>query len=154
MTDQSPLQPLILLEDEPIPDFKMPVTFSPELYEEDNLEKHRARSPSGMMKDRVATKPIQDSNKCIACGVCEANCPPQALKLEPEPEDEKREKLKTDAYESLTEELSHISARIIGAAKKSLGFKPFIDLTLEELETYVPLIQQGRGLEVLDLPEG
>jgi predicted dehydrogenase len=44
------------------------------------------------------------------------------------------------------------------AAYLSAERKATVDLTdaatLEELETYVPLIQQGRGLEVLDLPEG
>ena len=69
---------------EPIPNFKMPVTFSPELYTEESLEKLRSLYPAGMMNDRVATKPIQDSEKCIGCGDCEANCPPQALDLEPE----------------------------------------------------------------------
>jgi len=69
---------------EPIPDFKMPVTFSPELYTEESLAKLRALYPSGMMSDRVAAKPVHDIEKCVACGDCEANCPPKALDLEPE----------------------------------------------------------------------
>ncbi|MDK1046182.1 MAG: DUF362 domain-containing protein [Anaerolineales bacterium] len=67
-----------------IPNFKMPVSFSPELYTEENIEKLRALYPSGMMNDRVATKPVHDSEECTECGDCKENCPPQALDLEPE----------------------------------------------------------------------
>lgn len=69
---------------EVIPNFKMPVSFAPELYTEESIEKLRALYPSRMMNDRVAAKPIHILEKCIACGDCEVNCPPQALELEPE----------------------------------------------------------------------
>jgi uncharacterized protein (DUF362 family)/NAD-dependent dihydropyrimidine dehydrogenase PreA subunit len=67
-----------------IPNFRMPVSFSPELYSEESIKKLRALYPSGMMSDRIATKPVHDGEECIACGDCEENCPPQALGLDPE----------------------------------------------------------------------
>jgi uncharacterized protein (DUF362 family)/NAD-dependent dihydropyrimidine dehydrogenase PreA subunit len=69
---------------EPIPDFRMPVSFSPELYTEKNIEELKALYPTDMMGDRIAAKPVHNLDKCIACGECEENCPPQALALEPE----------------------------------------------------------------------
>lgn len=69
---------------EPIPDFKMPVAFSNKPLDEEEIAKLRALYPSRMMNDRVAAKPEQDAAKCISCGDCVINCPPQALSLEPE----------------------------------------------------------------------
>ena len=67
-----------------IPDFKMPASFAPELYTEENIKALRALYPKDMMSDRVAAKPVHVPDKCIACGDCEENCPPKALELEPE----------------------------------------------------------------------
>ncbi len=67
-----------------IPDFKMPASFAPELYTEENIKALRALYPKDMMSDRVAAKPVHVPDKCIACGDCEENCPPKSLSLEPE----------------------------------------------------------------------
>lgn len=67
-----------------IPDFKMPASFAPELYTEENIRELRALYPKDMMSDRVAAKPVHVPDKCIACGDCEENCPPKALALEPD----------------------------------------------------------------------
>jgi MinD superfamily P-loop ATPase len=37
-----------------------------------------------MMNDRVEAKPEQNEEKCLECGECAINCPPQALILDPE----------------------------------------------------------------------
>ena len=67
----------------PIPDFKMPVTFSPVPDREELAELGRLY-PSGMMRGRVAAKPLHNAELCAECGDCVVNCPPQALTLEPE----------------------------------------------------------------------
>jgi len=67
-----------------IPNFKMPASFAPELYTEENIRALRALYPKDMMSDRVAAKPIHNLEECIQCGECEENCPPKALSLEPE----------------------------------------------------------------------
>jgi len=67
----------------PIPNFKMPVTFSP-LSDQESLDELRQLYPSGMMRSRITVKPLYHEEQCINCGDCALNCPSQALTLEPE----------------------------------------------------------------------
>lgn len=66
----------------PIPDFRMPVTFSPP--DREGLAELRGLYPSGMMQSRIAARPLYREEDCVKCGDCVVNCPPQALTLEPE----------------------------------------------------------------------
>jgi uncharacterized protein (DUF362 family)/ferredoxin len=67
----------------PIPNFKMPVTFSP-LPDQGSLDELKQLYPSGMMRSRITVKPLYHEEQCINCGDCALNCPSQALTLEPE----------------------------------------------------------------------
>jgi len=68
----------------PIPDFKMPVTFTP-LPDQESITEIRKLYPSGMMSSRITVKPMYHEERCIKCGDCALNCPAQAITLEPEP---------------------------------------------------------------------
>lgn len=67
----------------PIPDFKMPVTFSVQSSKESTTE-IRKIYPPGMMRTRVTIKPSYRKERCILCGDCALNCPAKALTVEPE----------------------------------------------------------------------
>jgi len=67
----------------PIPNFRMPVTFAPLLDQESRRELRRLY-PGGMMRERVAAKPVYNEALCARCGDCVLNCPAQALALDPE----------------------------------------------------------------------
>jgi len=69
---------------EVIPDFKMPVTFFPQSFDEEDKSKLMKLYPPNMMATRTGVKPQRDQEKCIECGDCALNCPAEALCLEPE----------------------------------------------------------------------
>ncbi len=67
-----------------IPDFKMPVTFSPQKLDDKVKSELRKLYPADMMATRVLVKPQHDEAKCIECNDCVLNCPAEALTLDPE----------------------------------------------------------------------
>ena len=67
-----------------IPDFKMPVTFSPEQLDQEAIEKLGALYPANMMQTRVTIKPIHDIDKCTDCLECVDSCPVEALTMHPD----------------------------------------------------------------------
>lgn len=67
----------------PIPDFKMPVTFTPSP-DQGSTAELRKLYPPGMMNMRVTVKPVHLEEKCTNCGDCVLNCPAEALTIEPE----------------------------------------------------------------------
>ncbi len=68
---------------EVIPNFKMPVTFTPQLTQ-DNKAQLKVLYAGNMMADRVNSKPEYHEERCIKCGDCVENCPAEAITLEPE----------------------------------------------------------------------
>lgn len=68
---------------EVIPDFKMPVTFTPQI-EQEGKAQLKGLYAGNMMADRVNSKPIYHKERCIKCSDCVENCPAEALTLEPE----------------------------------------------------------------------
>jgi ferredoxin len=69
---------------EPIPGFKMPVTYRPSIDKTEIREQIGKLYPQGMMEIRTGIKPVQDAGKCMLCGDCETNCPAEAIVLEPD----------------------------------------------------------------------
>jgi uncharacterized protein (DUF362 family)/NAD-dependent dihydropyrimidine dehydrogenase PreA subunit len=67
-----------------INDFKMPITFRPELMTEGDVTGLLNLYPIDMMKNRISIKPQQNPDKCILCGECAENCPAGALTTDPE----------------------------------------------------------------------
>ena len=68
---------------EPIPNFKMPVTFAP-LYTEENRDEIRRLYPGDMMRTRLTIKPSYREEQCSQCEDCVINCPAQAIQIKPE----------------------------------------------------------------------
>jgi ferredoxin len=68
---------------EVIPNFRMPVTFTPQ-HARGDADELRGLYPGGMMKSRVMSKPVYLEELCVECGDCVVNCPAEALTLEPE----------------------------------------------------------------------
>lgn len=68
----------------PIEDFKMPITFKPELMTDGDVYGLLDLYPEDMMKNRISVKPRQNPEKCILCGECAENCPAGALTTDPE----------------------------------------------------------------------
>lgn len=66
----------------PIPDFKMPVTFT-RTSPQEGMDEIRKLYPAGMMRTRITVKPAHIEDRCIKCGDCVVNCPAQALTIEP-----------------------------------------------------------------------
>jgi uncharacterized protein (DUF362 family)/NAD-dependent dihydropyrimidine dehydrogenase PreA subunit len=69
---------------DPIPDFRMPVTYLTQSLGDEELNDLIKLYPPGMMLSRTGVRPIQNDEKCILCGECAENCPAEALTLEPE----------------------------------------------------------------------
>lgn len=67
----------------PIPNFKMPVTFTP-LSTQESSDEIRGLYPAGMMRTRTTVKPVYHTEQCTKCEDCVLNCPAQALTIEPE----------------------------------------------------------------------
>ncbi|MFC1977016.1 4Fe-4S binding protein [Chloroflexota bacterium] len=67
----------------PIPDFKMPVTFT-HSYDQETKAEIRKLYPAGIMRTRITVKPLYLEDRCTKCGDCVLNCPSQALTVEPE----------------------------------------------------------------------
>ena len=67
-----------------IPDFKMPITFAPEIYDEEARNKLKGLYPRNMMQTRVTIKPIHEIDKCTDCLECVESCPVEALTMHPE----------------------------------------------------------------------
>ena len=91
---------------------------------------HTARNSEGF-KDQVEEKPEKPKKKVPS--------KKRAQEKTPEPEEnQKRDKLKTDAYDSLSNELSQMPQDVVMKAKKDIGLNKIIGtLTLEELEALV-----------------
>jgi len=68
---------------EVIPNFRMPVTFAPQI-EQEGKAQLKSLYAGNMMADRVNSKPIYHEERCIKCDDCVENCPAEALTLEPE----------------------------------------------------------------------
>jgi ferredoxin len=68
----------------PIADFKMPITFRPELMTEGDVHDLLDLYPADMMNTRISIKPQRNKEKCSLCGECAENCPAGALTTDPE----------------------------------------------------------------------
>jgi len=67
-----------------ISDFRPPTTYQA-VSRDEKIAVSQQIYPGDMMSVRVVTKPQLQQEKCLACGDCETNCPPQALHLDPFP---------------------------------------------------------------------
>lgn len=66
-----------------LPDFRMPVTFKPELMTDGDVYALLDLYPADMMHSRVGIKPQHDPEKCSLCSECVENCPAGALMVDP-----------------------------------------------------------------------
>lgn len=69
---------------DPIPGFRMPVTYQPHQIDEKEIKDLLELYPPDMMNSRTVVRPLWNEEKCVLCGECRDNCPAEALTLAPE----------------------------------------------------------------------
>lgn len=66
---------------DPLPNVKWPSTFGPVTEE---TRQSMVQGADALIQ-RIGNKPVSDPDRCIACGDCQTNCPPQSIQLDPYP---------------------------------------------------------------------